>query len=246
MVAPDLRGYNDTDKPSRGYDVPTLLRDIVGLIKGLGYEKAIIIGHDWGGALAWFFAITYPQLTERLVVLNAPHPDAMQRELKTWKQLRKSWYIFALQIPWLPEYLLGRNHATLIAQIIHRVAFQKAAFPTEVLDHYREAIQKPGALHASINYYHSLFRSSLSPASAKKVDKQIIAPTLLIWGEQDVVLNIELTKDLEQWVPNILVKRIPDTAWWSYDGVMKMRYDHWLALWLVISKNKATSSTIPD
>src|SRR5713226_5162354 len=71
-VAPDLRGYNDTDKPRRGYDIPTLLRDIEGLIKGLGHEKAVIVGHDWGGILAWAFAIRYPQMTERLIAMNAP------------------------------------------------------------------------------------------------------------------------------------------------------------------------------
>ncbi len=214
VVAPDLRGYNDTDKPSKGYDIPTLLRDIVGLIKGLGYEKAIIIGHDWGGALAWSFAIKYPQLTERLIVLNAPHPEAMQRELRTWKQLRKSWYIFALQIPWLPEYFLGRNHAAMIGQMIYRAAFQKAAFPSEVLDHYREAMQKPGALHGSINYYRSLFRHLFSVDRGEKVDKQITTPTLLIWGERDVALDIALTEGLAQWVTNIQIKRIHDSGHW--------------------------------
>ena len=91
VVAPDLRGYNETDKPRTGYRVSNLLRDIVGLIKGLGREKAIIVGHDWGGALAWAFAMRYPQMTGRLIVLNAPHPWAFQRELKTVKQLRKRW-----------------------------------------------------------------------------------------------------------------------------------------------------------
>jgi pimeloyl-ACP methyl ester carboxylesterase len=214
VVAPDLRGYNDTDKPSRGYDIPTLLRDIVGLIKALGFEKAIIVGHDWGGALAWSFAAKYPQLTERLIVLNAPHPAAMQRELKTWKQLRMSWYIFALQVPWLPEYFLGRNHAAFIAQMISQAAFQKAAFPAEVLDRYRKAMSKPGALHASISYYRSLFRHVFSIAGREQTNKQIIAPTLLIWGEQDIALNIGFTEGLEQWVPNILIKRIPDSGHW--------------------------------
>src|SRR5450432_3257830 len=80
VVAPDLRGYNESDKPRTGYDVQTLLRDIVGLIRGLGREKAIIVGHDWGGALAWAFALEYPQMTDRLIVLNAPHPTAFIRD----------------------------------------------------------------------------------------------------------------------------------------------------------------------
>ena len=73
VVAPDLRGYNDTDKPRTGYDMATLIRDIEGLIKGLGYERAMVVGHDWGGVLAWAFAMRYPYMTERLIVMNAPH-----------------------------------------------------------------------------------------------------------------------------------------------------------------------------
>src|SRR5690242_3725788 len=90
VVAPDLRGYNDTDKPRTGYDVPTLVADIEGLVKGLGQERAIIVGHDWGGVLAWAFAIRYPQMTDRLIAMNMSHPAAIMREMRTVKQLRKS------------------------------------------------------------------------------------------------------------------------------------------------------------
>ena len=211
VVAPDLRGYNDSDKPRTGYSVANLLRDIVGLIRGLGEEKAIIVGHDWGGALAWSFAAAYPQMTERLIVLNAPHPDALLRELRNPQQLRKSWYIFALQIPWLPEYLLGRNHAEAIGRMIYDAAVQKAAFPPSVLARYREAMNKPGALRASISYYRALFRNPPRPTGS---ERQITLPTLLIWGEQDIALDIALTKGLEQWVPNIQVRRIPNSGHW--------------------------------
>ena len=85
VVAPDLRGYNDTDKPRKGYDMPTLLRDIAGLIRGLGQDQAIIVGHDWGGELAWQFAIHYPYMTSRLIVINAPHPYALLRDFRTLK-----------------------------------------------------------------------------------------------------------------------------------------------------------------
>jgi epoxide hydrolase 4 len=210
VVAPDLRGYNESDKPRTGYDVPTLLHDIVGLIKGLGREKAIIVGHDWGGALAWSFAQAYPEMTERLIILNAPHPQAFQRELRTPKQLRKSWYIFAFQIPWLPEYLLSRNHAALIAKMIYAAAAHKEAFPPEVLAHYQDAMSKPGALKAAINYYRSVFRR----LGGRSRGKLIAAPTLLIWGEQDIALDIALTQGLEQWVPRLQVKRIADSGHW--------------------------------
>jgi pimeloyl-ACP methyl ester carboxylesterase len=213
VVAPDLRGYNDTDKPYRGYDVGTLLQDIVGLIKGLGQGKAIIIGHDWGGVLAWMFAMAYPQMIERLVVLNAPHVGPLRRELRTPKQMRKSWYVLAFQIPWLPEYLLGRNHARLVGQMIADSAVQKDAFPPDVLARYRNAMSKPGALHASINYYRMLVRHSINQLGRSKI-ATIQVPTLLIWGEQDIALDISLTEGLEQWVPDLQIRRIPDSGHW--------------------------------
>lgn len=214
VVAPDLRGYNDTDKPRTGYDVRTLLRDIEGLIKGLGYTKAVIVGHDWGGALAWVFAMRYPQMTERLIVLNAPHPWALQRELKTPKQLRKSWYIFFFQLPWLPEALLSYKHAEAIGRAIYASAVQKSAFPPDVLEQYRAAMSKPGAMTAALNYYRATFRRGTYTSTGTRQQTVIHTPTLLIWGEQDVALHIALTHDLEQWVPNIQVRRIPDSGHW--------------------------------
>ena len=211
VVAPDLRGYNDSDKPRTGYDVATLIRDIEGLIKGLGYERATVVGHDWGGVLAWVFAMGYPRMTERLIVMNAPHPQAMLRELRTLKQLRKSWYMFAFQLPWLPEYLLKRNNANEIGRMLRGAAVQKAAFAREITAKYQEAMNKPGAMTAALNYYRQLFRRW--PQSAAKASR-IAAPTLLIWGEQDIALDIALTTGLEQWVDNLQVKRIPDSGHW--------------------------------
>ncbi|HYT27527.1 MAG TPA: alpha/beta hydrolase [Ktedonobacteraceae bacterium] len=212
VVAPDLRGYNDTDKPRNGYDVPTLLRDIAGLIRGLGQDQAIIVGHDWGGGLAWQFAIHYPYMTSRLIVINAPHPSAMRREFRTLKQLRKSWYIFFFQIPWLPEAFLLRNHANEVGRMLHGAALQKAAFPPEVTAKYQEAMSKPGAMTAALNYYRQLFRHLPPPATRENT--QVSAPTLLIWGEHDIALGIEMTYGLEQWVDDIEVKRLPDSGHW--------------------------------
>ncbi len=212
VVAPDLRGYNETDKPRRGYDIPTLLRDISGLIHGLGEERAIIVGHDWGGVLAWQFALDYPQMTERLIVMNAPHPGAMQRELRTWQQLRKSWYIFFFQLPWLPEYALSRNNANEIGRMLRGAALQKEAFPREETAKYQEAMSKPGAIPAALAYYRQIFRRMLT--APRYHNRQIEAPTLLIWGEQDIALGLELTNGLDPWVPNLRVKRIPDSGHW--------------------------------
>lgn len=213
VVAPDLRGYNDTDKPRKGYDIPTLLGDIQGLIQGLGFEKAVVVGHDWGGVLAWCFASSYPQMTERLIVLNAPHPLAMQREMRTLSQLRKSWYVFFFQLPWLPEFGLGRRHAHLIGEMLYKSAVQKSAFPYEVTNHYRDAMSKPGALTAALNYYRQLGRRN-GLASRDIQGSAISAPTLLIWGEQDIALGAALTENLDAWIEHLEVRRIPDSGHW--------------------------------
>jgi epoxide hydrolase 4 len=212
VVAPDLRGYNDTDKPRKGYDIATLLRDIEGLIEGLGQEKAIIVGHDWGGVLAWAFAIRYPDMTERLIVMNAPHPQAMYRELRTLEQLRKSWYIFFFQLPWLPEYVLSRNRANAIGSMLRGSALQKTAFERDVTAKYQQAMSKPGSMTAALNYYRQLFRRPPAPATPE--NSHVSAPTLLIWGEQDIALGLSLTAGLEGWVPNLTIKRLPDSGHW--------------------------------
>jgi len=212
VIAPDLRGYNDTDKPRSGYDIPTLIRDIARLIIGVGHEKAILVGHDWGGALAWAFAMRYPAMTERLIVMNAPHPAAFLREMRTFKQLRKSWYIFAFQIPWLPEYILLRNNANEIGRILLGAAVQKWVFPPEEIAKYQQAMSKPGAMTAALNYYRQSFRRGPRAYAGGKV--HVSTPTLLIWGEQDIALGIELTYGLEKWIDNLQIKRIPDSGHW--------------------------------
>ncbi len=212
VVAPDLRGYNDSDKPRTGYDVATLIRDIEGLVTGLGQEKAIIVGHDWGGVLAWAFAAAYPQMTERLIVMNAPHPAAMMREFRTLKQLRKSWYIFFFQLPWLPEYVLLRNNANEVGRMLRGAALQKYVFPRDVTAKFQQAMSKPGAMTAALNYYRQSFRRGPRAYAGGKV--HVSVPTLLIWGEQDIALGIELTYGLEKWVDNLQIKRIPDSGHW--------------------------------
>ncbi len=212
VVAPDLRGYNESDKPRRGYDVATLLCDIAGLITGLGFEKAVIVGHDWGGVLAWDFAIRYPEMTERLIVLNAPHPGAMMREFRTLNQLRKSWYIFVFQLPWLPEYALLRKHADGIGRLIRAAAFQQDAFSDDDIARYRQAMSKTGAMTATLNYYRQIFRRLPSSNTGGSYD--VTVPTLLIWGEHDIALGIELTTGLERWVDRLEVRRIPDSGHW--------------------------------
>jgi pimeloyl-ACP methyl ester carboxylesterase len=103
VVAPDLRGYNETEKPSWGYGIDVLVNDVISLIRELGYEKAIVVGHDWGGAIAWATAIAYPHRVERLIVLNCPHPSIFRKALRTNREQQgRSWYMGFFQLRFAP------------------------------------------------------------------------------------------------------------------------------------------------
>src|SRR5438874_2093721 len=210
VVAPDLRGYGGSDKPKgiAAYRASVLADDIAGLIHAFGAERAHVVGHDWGGAVAWTVAIDHPDLIDRLVALNCPHPAVLARALRSnWRQLRKSWYIFAFQIPWLPEWALGRNRAKAIKDTLRRSS-KPSTFREADLDEYARAFSAPGAAAAAINYYRAAVRSR-APTG------RIAAPTLLIWGEDDFALGIELTRgmdDLFEAKPR--VEYIPGTSHW--------------------------------
>jgi epoxide hydrolase 4 len=216
VVAPDLRGYNESDKPVgvANYRVDTLTADVMGLIRAFGEEKAVIVGHDWGGGIAWAFAADYPQATEKLIVLNCPHPAALQKHLRTnRRQLRRSWYMFFFQIPWLPELGIRLHARRFIEQAFRGMAIRKEAFPDEELKKYVEAIRKPGVATAAINYYRAAFRETVR--NGERQFAKIICPTLLIWGEEDLALGKELTYDMEPYFTDRFeIKYIPRCSHW--------------------------------
>jgi pimeloyl-ACP methyl ester carboxylesterase len=114
-IAPDLRGYNETDKPAWGYELDVLVNDVVSLIRELGHTRAIIVGHDWGGIIAWSLAIAYPHRVERLIAMNTPHPARFAEELRhNWRQWLRSWYAAFFQLPFLPEAVLRAHDYALI------------------------------------------------------------------------------------------------------------------------------------
>ena len=210
-VAPDMRGYNLSEKPKgiRSYDLPALTADVMGLIRAFGEEKAVIVGHDWGAAVAWRFAMEYPQAVEKLVICNVPHPARFVEEIRHFRQLRKSWYIFFFQLPWLPELTIRSNLPRFVERGMRGSAARKEAFSDEDLQVYTEALRQPGALTAGINYYRAVARWG-----RKLPDKPITAPTLIIWGEEDRFLGKELVASTERFVPDLLVKYIPNCGHW--------------------------------
>ena len=210
-AAPDMRGYNLSDKPkgARSYDLPALTADVLGLIRAFGAEKAVIVGHDWGANVAWRFAMEYPQAVEKLVICNVPHPARFAEGLRHFRQLRKSWYIVFFQLPWLPELVLGRNLPRFVERGMRGSAARKEAFSDEDLQVYVEALRQPGALTAGINYYRAVVRWG-----RKLPNRPIMAPTLIIWGEEDRFLGKELVAGTERFVPDLQVKYIPNCGHW--------------------------------
>lgn len=197
VVVPDQRGYNLSDKPkgTGSYQIDTLADDITGLLDALGKEKAIVVGHDWGAAVAWHLATMHPERVEKLGILNVPHPAVMVQHLRgSFSQLRKSWYMFFFQIPWLPEWVLGRQNARGAAELLRRSG-KPGTFTEEDLDRYREAWSQPGALTAMINWYRAMIRTGFRQAVRSSPGlPRIAVPTLMLWGKQDVALGVEMAQ----------------------------------------------------
>ena len=211
--APNLRGYGASSKPKgvAAFHLDHLIADVAALIDESGAKEVMLIAHDWGAVIAWQFAIKRMRPLTKLIIMNAPHPHIFARELKTWKQLRRSWYALFFQLPWLPEWHAGRDGAAGIGRAIHNMAVDKAAFPPEVLDVYQAAAARPGALTAMINYYRSLVRSgSNKPRGSGAID----VPTLMIWGEEDKALGIGCARGTEAFCTDFTLHRLPGVSHW--------------------------------
>jgi pimeloyl-ACP methyl ester carboxylesterase len=216
-VAPDLRGYNLSSKPSgiSSYRLTHLVADVVELILWMGDTPVVLVGHDWGGALAWYVAKDHPELVSRLIILNAPHPVLMKRQLRTWAQRRRSWYMVAFQLPSLPQLVMRSFDFAILRRILNQEPGRPGAFDTEEIQAYRDALAQPGALTATINWYRALrSRRRGRPIGPSWRDTVIEAPTLVIWGEQDRYLGLPLLDGLEELVRSVRIERIPDASHW--------------------------------
>jgi pimeloyl-ACP methyl ester carboxylesterase len=241
-VAPDLRGYNLSDAPEgvQSYRMDLLTADVQRLMEHCGRERAVIIGHDWGGAVAWQFAMDYPSSVARLVVMNAPHPERMGEAFgakPNLRQLRRSWYMFVFQVPKLPERWLATNSYERVGWVFRDTAAHREAFPPEVMQEYRRAAARHG-LSGPLHFYRAAVRagaqdsrarlgaqfpglanvldSVLGPAPATPADyPKIDAPTLLIWGELDSALGKELTEDMDNLFEGPFeITYLPDCGHW--------------------------------
>jgi epoxide hydrolase 4 len=214
VVAPDMRGYNLSSRPTgvTAYDTDQLADDIHGLVQERGATSAMLVGHDWGGTVAWATAMNHPEVVDRLAILNAAHPRKLSQGLHHPGQLRKSWYFFFFALPQLPESVVHANHWHFFR---HFLEDAHPAYTPEEIDRYVEAWSQPGAATAMINYYRASVRQS--PKRAEAQLRPIKAPTLVIWGQRDRYLGPELAEPDHDDVPTLdRVERLPDASHWVH------------------------------
>ena len=214
VVAPDMRGYNLSDKPEGldAYTLDVLTRDVARLIGACGGQRASVVGHDWGGIVAWAFAMRSPELLDRLAILNAPHPSAATRGLMNPLQWLRSAYVLFFQLPWLPEAAWQAGDHALLRWLFRTDPRRQGAYTEQDIERYVEAWRQPGALTAAINYYRALVqRGPLQPRESLTPIKR---PVLVIWGDQDRALGPELAEPDRQWVPDLRVERLPRASHW--------------------------------
>ncbi len=216
VVVPDLRGYNDSDKPESGYDIDTLTTDVQGLIHSFGYLKAHVVGHDWGGAIAWHFAQKFPNLLDRLAILNAPHPERLKHEfLSNFDQIQRSWYMLAFQVPAIPEWLIRRDLSSFVKNLFQGQSVRKGAFTTQDIEMYQAALEKPGALTSALKYYRSLLSPQAWVSNWGRSPHLITSPTLVLWGEEDQFLSTKLTEGIDKLVTApFRLKLVPQCGHW--------------------------------
>jgi len=223
-VAPDMRGYNLSSKPAdvEQYRINYLIADVRALAEHLGHKRFILVAHDWGGGVAWAFALAHPEYLEKLIVVNMTHPGIFQRELhNNPAQQKASEYMVWFQTPEAEQRLTSNNYAQLVETVVDP-GLKQGYFTEEDRQAYLEAWSQPGALTGGLNYYRA---ARLGPGSSE--GKQLTGnyaadpfklviqvPTLVIWGEQDPYLLPGNLKGLEEFVPNLTLKRIPDGTHW--------------------------------
>jgi pimeloyl-ACP methyl ester carboxylesterase len=188
------------------YRLGALAGDVVGLVRALGAERAHVVGHDWGGGVAWAVAMEHPEIVHRVAILNSPHPARLLEGLRTRRQLAKSWYMFLFQLPFVPEAGLRRGgYAKLLESL--RKETRPGLFGEDDAAAYREAWSQPGALTGMLAWYRAMFRG-------RHRMRRIGAPVLVLWGDGDVHLGSELAAPPASLVTDARVVHLEGASHW--------------------------------
>jgi pimeloyl-ACP methyl ester carboxylesterase len=213
--APDLRGYGETEPKPRemaSYRIEKLMEDVAALIDASGARDLTLIGHDWGAALAWTFAANQVRPLTRLVIMNVPHPAVFAEHIRrSPRQMLRSWYMAFFQIPGLPERAMTANGARAIRRAFLDMAVDKSNFTGDVLDRYAADARRPGAMTGMINWYRA---AAQYPGKLAGPWPRIEMSTLVIWGEADAALGVELLDGTEAHVRDLTVRRLPKVSHW--------------------------------
>jgi pimeloyl-ACP methyl ester carboxylesterase len=223
-VAPDLRGYGDSGRPAgvSAYSFARIVEDVAAIVGGFGREKVCLVGHDFGGGVAWGTAMTQPALVSRLAILNSVHPVGFEREMRKWSQLKKSWYVFFFLVPRIPEWFLARRNFRFM-----RRSLADDGLSPEDIDVLIEGIRPPGALRAAVDWYRASFWDGVRKRLPRaKVD----IPTLVIWGDKERHLNAALADPPADWVKSVRVVHVPEASHWVHhdapDKVAALLIEH--------------------
>ncbi len=214
VVAPDLRGYNLSDKPEgvASYRIEELCQDVSALIKHFGRDSAAVVGHDWGAAIAWALAEKEPDAVSKLACLQVP-PASVWKKNQTLSQYLSSWYMIFFQLPGIPEFYLRSSDFTPLARALKTTTAEKGSFSDEDVEKYKEAWSRDGALTASINYYRANIMRRIF--SASDTPSKIKMPTLFIYGEKDHAVMPKTVENVEDAVEGDYSElRIPEAAHW--------------------------------
>lgn len=213
VVAPDLRGFGGSDKPPTGYDAWTLAGDLLGLIDELGGGRpARVVGHDWGGFIAWALAYLRPDKLDRLTVINSPHPYLYRRKVFTPAQFFKSLYVGFFALPFLPEWFLERRGGAGVETVFRRGAACPEALAREYLDAAKAEMLRPGAIPCGLEYYRVTVR--LGEKNVAFMAGVTSVPVQVIWGADDSALGVELLDGLEGYAPRARVHTLPGVGHW--------------------------------
>jgi pimeloyl-ACP methyl ester carboxylesterase len=185
VIVPDQRGYGLSDRPQgvSAYHLDRLAGDVLALADACGFATFRLVGHDWGGLVAWWVASRYPERIDRLAILNAPHPAVVGAYMRHHPgQWLRSTYVGLFQLPHLPERLLMADRCRALRRALSNTS-RPGAFATADLDRYVEAWMQPGAMTAMLNWYRALVRLP------RTTPPRVRVPTLILWGRQDTALQ---------------------------------------------------------